>query len=98
MVAVMQAQDVSYQDVTCIRNLSSLPARIRGEIQSVTKISTFGDTELTGDDDSGNLVWSAEGYWDNPLTGAFPKFVVTGYGSHSCHWDGQSLKSTANAY
>jgi hypothetical protein len=91
MVGVMQAQDISYQ-VSRIQNVSSLPFRIRREIQRATKIQSFGDTELTGDDITGNIMWSAEGYWDNDT------FVVTGYGSHSCHWDGQTVRSAVNAY
>jgi hypothetical protein len=91
MVAVLQAQECSYQS-SHIQNLSSLPARIRNEIQSAQKIQSFGSQELTGDDISGNIVWSAEGYWYNN------KFVVTNYGSHSCHWDGQSLRNTVRVY
>ena len=91
MVGVMQAQDVCCE-VSHIQNVSSLPFRIRREIQRATKIQSFGDTELTGGDDSGSLMWSAEGYWSDN------KFVVTGYGSHSCHWDGQTVQSTVNAY
>jgi len=91
MVAVMQAQECSYQ-VSHIQNLTALPSRIRSEIQSAQKIQSFGTQELTGDDDTGSLMWSAEGYWNNDT------FVVTGYGSHSCHWNGQIVRSTVNAY
>ena len=91
MVAVMQAQECSYQ-VSHIQNLTALPSRIRSEIQSAQKIQSFGTQELTGDDDTGNLMWSAEGYWSDN------KFVVTGYGSHSCHWDGQTVHSTVKVY
>lgn len=91
MVAVLQAQECSYQ-ASHIQNLSALPFRVRSEIQKATKIQSFGTQELTGDDISGNIMWSAEGYWyDN-------KFVVTNYGSHSCHWDGQKVRIITDAY
>jgi len=91
MVAVLQAIDCCF--LPCVvANSTMLPARVRDEIRSTRKIQSFGTQELTGDDDSGNLMWSAEGYWSDN------KFVVTGYGSHSCHWDGQTVQSTVNAY